>query len=112
MRSASLTPSLQVRTESKQTAIAILDHELARTPWHVGESATKLYASGCVLGIKCVGIFHEEVRVEQLVAVFVRIGSGRLGAAEVNRLLVSRHNRIHRRIVPRPTTFEAKLLFV
>jgi hypothetical protein len=65
-----------------------------------------------VLGIKCVGIFDEQVRVEQFVPVFVRIGCGRLGAAEVNRLLVARHDCIDRRILPRPQTFEAKLFFV
>ena len=67
---------------------------------------------GCVLGIKCVGIFDEQVRVEQLVPVFVRIGCGRLGAAEVNRLLVACHDGIDWRILPRPQTFEAKLVFV
>jgi hypothetical protein len=35
---------------------------------------------GGVLGIKCVSIFNDEVRVEQFVRVFVRIGGGRLGA--------------------------------
>jgi hypothetical protein len=48
---------LQVRTESQQTAIAILHHELARVPWHVGRSPSEFYALGCVLGIECVGIF-------------------------------------------------------
>src|SRR5437899_7238586 len=103
---------LEVRAEGQQTAIAILHHELARVPWHVGKSPSEFYALRCVLGIKCVGIFDEQVRVEQFVPVFVRIGCGRLGAAEVNRLLVASHDGIDRRILPRPQTFEAKLVFV
>src|SRR6266851_3632981 len=67
---------LQVRAESQQTAIAILHHELARLPWHVAKSPSEFYALGCVLGLKCVGIFDEQVRVEQFVPVFVRIGCG------------------------------------
>jgi hypothetical protein len=52
---------LQVRAEGQQTAIAILHHELAAVPWHVAKSASEFYALGGVLGIKGVGIFHEEV---------------------------------------------------
>src|SRR5438477_214402 len=78
----------------------------------VGRSPSEFYALGCILGIECVGIFNEQVRVEQFVPVFFRIGSGRLGAAEVNYLLVARHDGIDRRILPRPQTFEAKLVFV
>ena len=49
------------RAESQQTAIAILHHELARVPWHVGRSPSEFYALGCVLGIGCGGIFDEQV---------------------------------------------------
>ena len=56
--------TLQIRAESQQTAIAILHDELARVPWHVGKSPSEFDASGCILGIKCVGIFDEQVRVE------------------------------------------------
>jgi len=77
---------LQVRAESQQTAVAVLHHELARVPWHVGNAPKEFYALGSVLGIKRIGIFDEQVRVEQFVPVFVRIGCGRLergvGAAE------------------------------
>ena len=38
--------------------------------------------------------------------------ASRLGAAEVNHLLVARHNGIDRRILSRPQTFEAKVVFV
>jgi len=56
---------LQVRAESQQTAIAILHHELPLVPWHVAKSPSELYALGGVLGIKCVGIFNEQVRVKR-----------------------------------------------
>ncbi len=41
--------------------------------------------------------------------VFVRIGGGRLGATEMNQLLVARHDGVDRRVLPRPQTCEAKL---
>src|SRR5882762_4398420 len=100
---------LQVRAESQQTPIAILYHELAAVPGHVAKSTSEFNALGGVLGIECVGIFHEEVRVEQFVRVFVRIGGGRGGAAEMNHLLVARHDGVDRRILPRAQTCEAKL---
>src|SRR5579871_209589 len=103
---------LDVRAESQQTAIAVLDHEPARVPWHVGNPPREFHALSCVLGIKYIGIFDEQVRVQQFVPVFVRIGGGRLGAAEVNHLLVARNDCIDRRIKPRPQTFETKLFFV
>ncbi len=87
-------------------------NELARVPWHVAKSPSEFHALGGVLGIKCVGIFNEEVRVEQFVRVFVRIGCGRLGATEMNHLLVARHDGVDRRILPRPQTCEAKLACV
>ncbi len=59
-------------------------------PWHVGNSPSEFHALGCVLGIKRIGIFDDYVRVEQFVPVFVRIGCGRFGAAEVNHLPVAR----------------------
>jgi hypothetical protein len=104
--------ALYVRPEGQQTAVAILHYKLARMPWHVGKSPSEFHASSCVLGIKCVCIFDKYVCVEQFVRIFVRIGGGRLGAAEVNRVLVARHDGIDRRILPRPQTFEAKLVFV
>ena len=73
---------LQVRAESHD--------ELPPVPWHVAEAPSEFQALGGVLGIKRVGIFHEQVRVERFVPVFVRIGSGRGGAAEMNHLLAAR----------------------
>jgi hypothetical protein len=32
-------------------------------PWHVAKSPSEFYALGGVLGIKCVGIFHEQVGI-------------------------------------------------
>src|SRR6266853_3492666 len=101
-----------VRAESQQTAIAILHHELPFVPWHVAKSPSEFYALGGVLGMQCVGIFNEEVGVEQFVRVFVRIGGGRLGATEMNHLLVARHDGVDRRILPRPQACEAKLACV
>jgi hypothetical protein len=75
-------------------------------------SPREIYASGCVLRIECVGVFDGNIGVEQFVPVFIRVGCGRLSAAEVNRLLVAGHDRIDRRILPRPQTFEAKPVFV
>src|SRR6266852_6139200 len=77
---------LQVRAESQQTAIAILHHKLPLVPWHVAQSPSEFHALGGVLGIQCVGIFNEQVRIEQFVPVFVRVGCGRLGAAAMNDL--------------------------
>src|SRR5882762_6661904 len=54
---------LEVRAERQETAIAVLHHELAAVPGHVAKSASELHALGGVLGIKCVGIFNEEVRL-------------------------------------------------
>jgi len=73
---------LQVRAEGQQTAVAILHHELAAVPGHVAKSSSEFHALGGVLGIDCVGIFNEQVRVEQFVRVFIRIGCRRLGAAD------------------------------
>jgi len=41
------------------------------------KSPSEFHALGGVLGIKCVGIFNEQVRVEQFVRVFVLVGCGR-----------------------------------
>jgi hypothetical protein len=43
---------------------------------------------------------------------FIGIGCGRLGAAEMNRVLVARNHGIDWRILPRTQTFEAELIFV
>jgi hypothetical protein len=61
---------------------------------------------------KATGSRRKGTQVEQFVQVFVRIGGGRLGAAEMNHLLVARHDGVDRRILPRPQTFETKLACV
>ena len=78
----------------------------------LASSRVNFDAASRVLRIKRVCILDKEVRVEQFIRIFVRIGCGRLGAAEVNRVLVPRHDGVHRRILPRPQTLEAKLVFV
>lgn len=60
----------QVRAERQQTAVASLHHELARVLWCVAKSLSEFHAPGRVLGVKCVGIFDEQVRVEQFLTVF------------------------------------------
>ncbi|MGI9072741.1 MAG: hypothetical protein ACR2JB_15850 [Bryobacteraceae bacterium] len=52
------------------------------------------------------------ISVEYDARLFIAIGCGRLGAAEVNRVLVARNDGVDRRMLPRSQTFEAKLLFV
>jgi hypothetical protein len=103
---------LHVRAEGQQTAVAILHYKLSRVPWHVGKSPRELHAFGGVFGIKRICIFYVEVCVEQFVIIFVGIGCGRRCAAEVNCMLVAGHNGIDRRILPRPQTLEAELVFV
>ena len=39
---------LNASAEGQQTAIAILDHELAAMPWHVAKSPSEFYALGSV----------------------------------------------------------------
>jgi hypothetical protein len=107
-----LSRRLPVRAESQQTAVAILHHELPLVPWRVAKSPSEFYALGGVFGIKSVGIFHEQVGVEQFVRVFVRIGGGRRGATEMNHLMVARHDGVDRRILPRAQTCETKLACV
>ena len=76
------------------------------------DSALLTDREGVVVDIQRVRIFNNEVRVQQLFLIFLRIGCGRLGAAEVNRVLVTRHDGVHRRILPCPSTLKAKLVFV
>ena len=69
-----------VHPEGQQAPIAILHHELAAVPGRVANSSSELYALGGVLGIECVGIFDEEVRVAQFVRVLSGLAVG--GAAQ------------------------------
>jgi len=104
--------NLQIRAEGQQAAVAIFHYKLSRVPWHVGELPSELHTIGCVLGIKRVCIFDEEVGVQQFVVIFIWIGSGRVGAAEVNRMLVARDYGVGWRILPCPQTLEAEFVFV
>lgn len=52
-------------------------------PGHVGKPAGEFHSASGVLGEEGVGIFDEEVGVEQFVWIFVGVGSGRSGTAEV-----------------------------
>jgi hypothetical protein len=57
-------------------------------------------------------LLEAAVGIEQFVDIFNGIRSGRLGAAELNRALVTSNDCVDRRILPRAQTFEAKLVFV
>jgi hypothetical protein len=103
---------LQIRSEGQKTAVTILHYKPARFPRHVGESPSELHALGGVLSIKRVRIFDVKVGVEQFVWIFIGIGCGRLGAAEMNRALVAINDGVDRRMLPRAQTFEAKLVLV
>ena len=103
---------LQICAEGEQTTLTILHYKLARVPRHVCETPSELHASRCVLSVKSVRIFDEQVGVEQFVRIFIGIGCGRLGAAEMNRVLVARNDGVDWRILPRAPTFEAKLVLV
>ena len=81
-------------------------------PGHVRESAREFYAAGCVLRMKRVCVLNDQVGVEQFVRIFVRVGSGRVGAAEMNRVLVARNNGVDRGVLPCAPAFKAKLVFV
>src|SRR5690242_9362579 len=85
---------LQICSEGQQTAIAILHDKLSGLPWRVANLASELDALGGVLGVEHVRIFDRQVCIEQFVRVFVRIGSGRLGATEMNRVLVARNDSV------------------
>jgi hypothetical protein len=68
---------LLVRTKGEQATVAIFHDKLTRVPWRVAQLARELHVSRCILGVKHVRIFDEQVRIEQLVGVFVGIGGGR-----------------------------------
>ena len=105
------------RTEGQETPVAVLHHELARLPGHVGELPGERHAVGFVLGVKRVRIFDKEVCVQQLLLVFVGIGCRRRGAAEVDGALIASHDGVcgriwPRRIRPHALTRKAKLVLV
>src|SRR5262249_3810061 len=78
----------------------------------VAKPSRELYALGRVFRVKCVGVFHKQVRVEQFFAVLIRISRGRLGAAKVDRLVIASHDGIDGRVLSRSETFKSKLVLV
>src|SRR5581483_11205280 len=103
---------LYIRAKGQQATVTILHDKLSRVPGHIRELARKLNAPGCILGIKRVRIFNKEVCVEQLIRILVRISYGRPGTAKMNRSLITRHNGVDRRILPRSQTLKSQLLFI
>jgi hypothetical protein len=103
---------LQIRAEGEKTAVTVPHYKTARFPRRVGESPRELHSLGCVLSIQRVRIFDVKVGVEQFVRILIGIGCWRLGAAEMNRVLVAFNDGVYRRMLPRAQTFEAKLVLV
>ena len=99
-----------MRAEGEEPAIAVLDHKFARVPGRVANASCELDSAGGKLGVQRVRVFDQQVGVEQLVGVFVGIGRGRSGEAEMNSVLVARDDGIDRRVTPSAETFEAKFL--
>ena len=104
--------ALNIGAEGQQAAVAIFHHKLARAPRHVAQFPNELHALSRVLGTERVCVFDMEVRVQQFVFILVGIGCRRLGAAEVNGMLIARNDRVDRRILPRSQALESKFVFV
>src|SRR5438874_6324729 len=97
-----------IRTEGEQAAVTVLHDEFARVPGRVGKASRELDTAGGKLGVERVRVLNEQVGVEELVGVFVRIRWRRFGAAEVNSVLVARDDGVDRRVLPGAETVEAK----
>lgn len=103
---------LQVRAEGQEAAVAVFDYEFAGVPGHVAQASCEFDALGGVLGIEGVGVFHEDVGVEEFFGVFVRVGGGRFGAAEVDGVMVARDDGVDRWVEPGSQALEAQLFLV
>jgi hypothetical protein len=110
---------LRLAAEDEEAAVAILDDEFAGVPGSVVEEARDLDAACGVFGVERVDISDEEVGVDEFLRIFVRIGCGRRGAAEMDGVLVARDDGVDRRFVtmltgvgPCAETLEAELVLV
>src|SRR5947209_10648010 len=61
----------------------------------IGKSSRELDTAAGIFGVQSVRVLNGEVGVEQLVGVFVGIRRGRLGAAEIDSVLVARDDCTH-----------------
>ena len=102
------TSLLGIRTEGEEPAVAVLHDEFARVPRRVGKASRELNTSCGILDVERVRILDEQVGVEELVGVFVWAWRRRFGAAEVDSVLIARHDGVDRWILPGAETFEAK----
>jgi hypothetical protein len=101
---------IRLRAEGEEPAITVLHDKFARVPGRIAKNSCELYPAGGILGIQRVCVLDEQVGVEQLVGVFVRIRGGRRGEAEMNSVLVARDDGVDRRVMPRAQTFKPKLV--
>ena len=110
--SALETLLLRIRAEGKQASVTVFHDELARVPGCVGKASRKLDTAGAIFGEERIGIRNEQVRVEELVGVLVRIRRRRFGAAKVNPVLIPRDDRVDRWVLPGAQTLEAESVLV
>ena len=101
-----------VRAEGEEAAVTVLHDKFARAPSRVAKGSRELDSARDILGVERVGVLDEQVGVEELVGVFVGIGLGRVGEAEMDSVLVTRDDSVDRRVVPGADTVEAKLVLV
>src|SRR5689334_14073169 len=62
-----------IRTESEQSAVAVLHDKFATLPRHVPNLPNKLHPSPGVLRVKHIRVFDEDVCIQQFVGVLIRI---------------------------------------
>src|SRR5215203_193733 len=98
--------------ESEQTAVTVLHDEFARVPGRVGKRSRELDTAARILRVQRVRIVNGQIGVEQLVVVFAGVRCRRFGAAEVDSVLVPRHDRIDRWVLPGADTVESKFVLV
>src|SRR5262245_10026512 len=81
-------------------------------PGSVRETPGELDTTSGKFGEKRVRILNEQVGVEEFVGIFIRIRRRRFGAAEVDSVLVTCDDSVHRRVLPSAETVEAKFILV
>jgi hypothetical protein len=69
-------------------------------PRGVGKTPRELYTTGGKLGVEFVRVVNEQIGVEEFVGILVRMQRGRFGASEVYSVVVTRYDRVHRRVLP------------
>lgn len=91
---------------------AAISRRMERTLCGFGKASRKLDAPGAIFGQEPISIPNEQIRVEEVVGILVRIQRRRFGAAKVNPLLIPRDDRVDRWVLPGAQTLEAKFVLV